>query len=126
MNGKQDSFQINVISNDKIELASKLLDICVRPWFPLTEQVKNLLIVCLIADMNSKTFNDKVISAMPSYGTKGSVKTALSRIVTAGGLISMDPTTGKREFLGPLIQLNKIINSNNAKKTIQISFTEKT
>lgn len=109
---------------DSIELAKILLDVYSINSTMLHEQMRNLLVLCLTRDMNSKDFYSDVISADLGYNNVQQARTAMSRLKNDLELLIVDEKTGEKRLTPKLEYIKRFINGKED-KDVQIKLRQK-
>lgn len=103
---------LHITYQDKLELARTLLGVYSVTVRPLTDRDKDLLAMCMLYDMNSKDFKDKVIGSGLGIQTKENITTMFSRLKDKG-LVYRHPVKKKREFNPILEGVNDLVNNHD-------------
>ena len=109
---------------DSIELAKILLDVYSINSTMLHEQMRNLLVLCLTRDMNSKEFYSDVISADLGYSNVQQARTAMSRLKNDLELLIVDEKKEKKRLTPKLEYIKRFINGKED-KDVQIKLRQK-
>jgi|32_taG_2_1085360.scaffolds.fasta_scaffold04774_2 hypothetical protein len=93
---------------DKVDLIQKLLEIYSATTTHLTQRDIDLLTLCFMYDLNSKSFKDKVISANLGVKTHQNVTTMFSRLKKKG-LVIKHPVKNRKDLNSDLQKLKETI-----------------
>lgn len=112
---------IGIKYKDKIDLATKLLELYSALVTKLTDREISLLTICMLEDMNSPKFRKIVESDL---GVKyGNVNTALSRL-RKNKFIVKDELYRKDSLSMELSKLKDLVEAKDLDKTLQITFSK--
>jgi Holliday junction resolvasome RuvABC ATP-dependent DNA helicase subunit len=106
---KYTALPFDIQYTDKIDLIKKVLEIYSVSVTSLTRRDMDILLLCLLYDMNDKKFKNKVISSGIGVNTEQNVATMLSRLKKKG-LIDKN-NRGKKVFNTDLSHLKSALDS---------------